>query len=440
MNAKDERGVSITAEGEAAAAAVDVFVARLLRIDRGAEAILEAAKIFPGTPMIHLSAGAFCLFGQTPDTDKQAKVFLEVAEPLLGGAGEREKMLHAALLRWWGKDHLGAVSLLEEMTQENPRDMFAAKIAEFIYYVLGQQQEGPRFLRHMERLAAANAGDPDFLAMHGFANELCGDVDAAERLAEQALERDIRVPWAHHCLAHVYLRRGEADAGVRRLEAMLPLWMEAGRVIHCHNTWHLAVAHLDRRSLDEAEELLRRHVWGVTPDLMVEQLDAISLAWRIEMAGRRLDDIWSSLADRVAQHADQCYMPFINVHQIFALARVGAKEAIARCIARVRARTAANDPEALRTWRSAGLAVVEAAAAFGRGESAECATILRPVMEDATVVGGSDAQIELLRQTYLCSLIGSGRKSEAVRYWRQVTAQRKLTELDRYWLGLAGAC
>ena len=437
MDAKDERGVPITAKSGAAVAAIDVFIARLLRIDRGAEAILEAAKIFPGTPMVHLSAGAFCLFGQTSDNDKQAKAFLDVAEPLLGCAGEREKMLHAALSRWWRKDHLGAVSLLEEMTQANPRDMLAAKVAEFIYYILGQQQEGPRFLRHMERLAAANAGDPDFLAMHGFANELCGDVDRAERLAERALERDIRVPWAHHCLAHVYLRRGEADAGVRRLEALLPLWMGAGRVIHCHNAWHLAVAHLDRRSLDEAEELLQRHVWGVTPDLMVEQLDAISLAWRIEMAGRRLDNIWPSLADRVARHADHCYMPFINVHQIYALARVGANEAIARCIARVRARTAANDPEALRTWRSAGLAAVEAAAAFGRGELAKCATILGPIIENATVVGGSDAQIELLRQTYLCSLIGSGRKSEAVGYWRQETGKRKLTELDRYWLGLA---
>ncbi len=269
-----------------------------------------------------------------------------------------------------------AVLLLEEMTQANPRDMLAAKVAEFIYYILGQQQEGPRFLRHMERLAAANADDPHFLAMHGFANELCGDVDRAERLAERALERDIRVPWAHHCLAHVYLRRGEADAGVRRLEALLPLWMGAGRVIHCHNAWHLAAAHLDRRSLDEAEELLQRHVWGVTPDLMVEQLDAISLAWRIEMAGRRLDSIWPSLA---YSRGATCGPLLYAVHQcpsdLRSRPRGGANEAIARCIARVRARTAANDPEALRTWRSAGLAVVEAAAAFGRGELAKCATI-----------------------------------------------------------------
>jgi tetratricopeptide (TPR) repeat protein len=338
MNMKDDRGLPLTADSRAAVAAIDFFTARLSRIDRGAEAILEAAKIFPATPMIPLCAAAFCLFGQTREADAAAKSYLDAAEPLLSAANDREGRLHAALSYWLRKDHLGAVALLEEHTEAYPRDILAIKIAEFIYYILGQQHEGPRFLRHMQRVAAANAGDPDFLAAYAFAHELCGHAEDAERLAEDALAQDIRVPWAHHCLAHVYLRRGEADAGLRRLESLLPLWMTAGRVIHCHNAWHLAVAYLERMGLDEAEALLRSHVCGVTPDLTVEQLDAIALAWRIEMAGRRLDDIWPTLADRVAPRIDDCYMPFISLHHIYALARAGREEEVARCIARVRAR------------------------------------------------------------------------------------------------------
>ena len=437
MNMEDDKGLPITAESRAAVAAIDVFTARLARIDRGAEAILEAVKIFPATPMIPLAAAAFCLFGQTRDADMAAKAYLDDAQALLGCANERERIFHAALSSWLRKDHLGAVSLFEGMTERHPRDILAIKIAEFIYYVLGQQHEGPRFLQHMQRLAAANAGDPDFLAAHGFAYELCGHVDAAERLAEEALAQDICVPWAHHCLAHVDLRRGEAEAGVRRLEALLPLWMSAGRVIHCHNAWHLAVAYVELLGLDEAEALLRSHVWGVTPDLTVEQLDAIALAWRLEMAGRRLDDVWPSLAESVAPRIDDCYMPFISFHQVFALARAGREELVARCVARARARAAPDDPEALRSWRSAGLAAVEAAAAYGRGEPAECAERLGPVIEAVTVGGGSDAQVGLLRQTFVCSLIESGRNSEARAYWRQETAGKKLTELDHHWLRLA---
>jgi tetratricopeptide (TPR) repeat protein len=439
MDIKDERGLPLTAASSAAVAAIDVFTARLSRIDRGAEAILEAAKIFPATPMIQLGAAVFCLFGQTAEADKAAKEYLDAAEPLLASANDRERRLHAAFLHWLRKDHLGAVAALEEITEAYPRDILSIKTAEFIYYILGQQHEGPRFLRHMERVAAANVGDPDFLAAHGFAHELCGHADEAERLAEEALARDDCVPWAHHCLAHVYLRRGEADAGVRRLESLLPLWMSAGRVIHCHNAWHLAVAYLERLGLDEAEALLHSHVSGVTPELVVEQLDAIALAWRIEMAGRRLDSLWPALAERVEPRIDDCYMPFITVHQIYALARAGREEAVPRCIARVRARGLADDAEAMRSWRRVGLAAVEASAAYGRGAAAECARLLGQVIEDVTVVGGSDAQVGLLRQTYLCSLIESGSKSEAAVYWRKETAGKALTELDRHWLRLAGA-
>ncbi len=39
--------------------------------------------------------------------------------------------------------------------------------------------------------------------------------------------------------------------------------------------------------------------------------------------------------------------------------------------------------------------------------------LLGPVIENVTVVGGSDAQVGLRRQTYLCGLIEAGRKSEA---------------------------
>jgi hypothetical protein len=43
----------------------------------------------------------------------------------------------------------------------------------------------------------------------------------------------------------------------------------------------------------------------------------------------------------------------------------------------------------------------------------------------------------LLRQAYLCGLIESGCKSEAVAYWRKQTAGKAPTELDRHWLRIA---
>src|SRR5262245_26631812 len=162
----DARGLPTSAQSDAELASIDWFTARLARIDRGAEAILEDAKSFPGSPMVQLGAASSCLFGQTHGAEQAAVAYLAAAEPLLASATEREQHLFQALKRWSRQDHLGAVAAFEDMTLKWPRDLLAAKIAEFLYYILGQQHEGQRFRAHMARLAKANADDPDFLATY----------------------------------------------------------------------------------------------------------------------------------------------------------------------------------------------------------------------------------------------------------------------------------
>jgi hypothetical protein len=51
---------------------------------------------------------------------------------------------------------------------------------------------------------------------------------------------------------------------------------------------------------------------GITPDFVVEQLDAIALLWRIEMAGTAMDAEWPSIADRIAPRAAETFMPFMT--------------------------------------------------------------------------------------------------------------------------------
>jgi hypothetical protein len=62
---KDARGLDVIGNDPAAVAAADDFAARLLRLDQGVEAILDAAKRWPDTPIIQLYAAAFWLYGQT---------------------------------------------------------------------------------------------------------------------------------------------------------------------------------------------------------------------------------------------------------------------------------------------------------------------------------------------------------------------------------------
>jgi O-acetyl-ADP-ribose deacetylase (regulator of RNase III) len=82
-------------------------------------------------------------------------------------------------------------------------------------------------------------------------------------------------------------------------------------------------------------------------------------------------------------------------------------------------------------WAPVGRAVVEAAAAFGAGERARAAALLDPVMPMMTWIGGSDAQDDLFRQTYLRSLQAAGRHADAAAYFERMTARKSRTPLDR---------
>src|SRR5712691_6853268 len=95
---KDARGLDVTADN----AAADDFSARLLRLDPGVEAILDAVKRWPQTPILQLSAAAFWLYGQTGDAIANAATQLAACATL--AMNPRERALHRALSLWHAND------------------------------------------------------------------------------------------------------------------------------------------------------------------------------------------------------------------------------------------------------------------------------------------------------------------------------------------------
>ena len=147
--------------------------------------------------------------------------------------------------------------------------------------------------------------------------------------------------------------------GRARMEAFLPLLATCGRPIHSHDAWHLALRYLEELDVAATMRVFHAHIWGITPEFVVEQLDAISLLWRIEMVGTPMDAQWPSIAERVTPRAIETFMPFMNAHYVYALARAGRADALnAGALADVRARSQAGDDEAKRVWAPVGLAVV----------------------------------------------------------------------------------
>lgn len=402
------------------------FRRRMLRFDAGAEKILDAAEAFPDAPRVQLYAAALHLYGQSGADNRRARHYLERARRC-GGEDAAPRLLQA-LTFWQAQRYNEAAEALEIRTEEDPRDLLAAKFCEFLYFILGQQHSGPRFLAHMERLLPVHGADPDFLAMHSFAHELCGHFDEARGIAERALALESRNPWAEHTLSHVLIRQGGIAEGERRLREFLPQAATCSRPIHAHTAWHLGLFAVERLDHAAAREILHQHIWGFAPDTTGEQIEAIALLWRMEMAGADPAPEWDGIADHVERYASESFQPFLSAHHAYALARAGRTEAFQRLALAVDER--GNEP----LWRDLGRPVVMAAAAFGRGMWEQAADGLRPVMPRITAVGGSDAQDDLFRQMYFCALARAGRSTEARAFWEHCTAGKKPSPLDGFFL------
>jgi hypothetical protein len=163
-------------------------------------------------------------------------------------------------------------------------------------------------------------------------------------------------------------------------------------------------------------------------------LAAVSLLWRLEMAGEDRPARWPAIAERVAAWVAPCFQPFLAAHWAYALARAGRDDDLARLLRAADEQARHADPDATRAWRPVGRALVEAAAAFGSGRVRQCVTLLEPVAADVTVVGGSDAQCDLFRLLRVRALAASGRRADARRALARLFEGKRSTPLDARWI------
>jgi tetratricopeptide (TPR) repeat protein len=422
---------AISTDEPIVAEACRTFYARLLRIDQGVESILETAEIYSEEPAV-LSACAFLwLFGQTPEAQQKAGDYLKRANLYRERLSLREKAWLDAMSLWHARSFESAASAFEDITTRWPEDLPAAKAAEFLYYILGQHASGARFLAHMKRLAAYHQEDADYLAMTAFAHELCGHTEAARDCAEHALQMAPINPWAQHALEHVLLWEGSPEDSVQRLESWLGSWEHSGRVIHCHNAWHVAVMHLDRLNVSRAFAVYEEHVWGHSPDMVVEQLDGIAFLWRAEMAGATVDpERYRAIAQHIIPLADSLFMPFVSAQYAYALGRAGEVDALERMLQRVDHRANENDADARWAWAPVGRSIVNACALLGRDQPQAASEMLDPVMDRMPRIGGSDAQDDLFRFAYCDSLLRSGRKADAALLLKKRLSQKSPSPLE----------
>jgi hypothetical protein len=319
-----------------------------------------------------------------------------------GAVSDRERRFVTAVAAWAAGDLPRAIALHEEQARECPRDLASVKLGQYHLFNTGNS---PGMLRLALQSLPASADVPYAHGMAAFAWEQCHLLPQAEAAARHAIAIRHKEPWAHHAMAHVLLTQGRLSEGLDFMRAMAPSWTGLNSFMLTHNWWHTALFALEFDRADEVLALYDQQVWGVAKDYSQDQIGAVSLLARLELAGVDVGPRWQDVADHLARRGIDLALPFLDLQYLYGLARAGRPQADT-LLAAIEAH--AQQPQTGAVWRDVALPAARGLLAHARGDHASAVHQLGSALPRMLEVGGSHAQRDLFEQIHLDALVRSG--------------------------------
>lgn len=396
---------SSAAARDAYAAGVDC----ILSANTGAEEHLgRALAADPGFALAQIAlARAHFLAARV----QQAREHAARARELAPKAAPREQSHVNALALAIDGNPVGALDATRAHLAEHPRDAMVLAPATGVFGLIGfsgRQGREPELYDMLAALAPHYGADWWFDMTLAFAACENGRLDEAGSLIERSLAANPRNPHGAHIKAHVLYERDEHRAALEYLEDWLPAYPRQG-LMHCHLSWHVALAALALGDRERAWRAYREGVhpaggaWG--PPLNVAT-DSPSFLWRAELAGEpRHARLWGEVRDYALQSFPKAGVWFADVHVALACAAAGDGENAARIARELRGRDAAGKlpPGAVAP------ALAEAFAAFEARDWNRAIELLEAALPETVRIGGSRAQRDLAEFTLRAACAQAGR-------------------------------
>src|SRR5690606_5663867 len=399
---RDYLGNPVASERAETRQAIDDFVGGFLGYHPRAENIVAAAQADPEDVLANAYAGFLHMFLESPEAPGLAGTWLANARAQLTTATPQREQLTVRLLVAWIEDDIEQVlGLSEQLVELYPRDLFALKLHQYIQFNRG---DFPGMLRIADRSREAADDVPHLHGMLAFAYEQCHLLEQAERSARRALELLPTEPWAHHALAHVLLTEGRVEEGIDFLESVKDSWSGLNSFIYTHNWWHLALFYLARGRGDRALDIYDQHVWNIFPEYSQDQVGAVSLLTRLELAGVDVGSRWQAVAEYLLARTADTVQPFLSVQYLYGLARAGRPEADELFQALANKAALGADP----VWQEVALPLAAGLLAHARGKPLIAARQLAQALPQLGRIGGSHAQRDLFALIELDALQGAG--------------------------------
>lgn len=316
---------------------------------------------------------------------------------------------------------------------EFPRDAMVLAPATGVFGLIGfsgRQQREPELDDLLRGLAPYYGDDWWFRCVLAFAACECGRLDEAWDLIERSMAANPRNAHGAHARVHVLHEMGEMARCLDYLEGWMPDF-DKRSLLHCHLSWHVALAALALGKPQRAWEMYQSCVhpgaaWG--PPLNVVT-DSASFLWRSELAGEaRRPDLWREVRDYALRCFPKAGVPFADVHTAVACAASGDFAALEKLAGEMRARL---DAGKLAPGRVVPM-LAEAFAAYANNDWSMAIRLLEEALPEAVRIGGSRAQRDLVEYTLLAAYLKAGRAEDARNMVARRTARQPILEVSGF--------
>ena len=405
----DSLGNPVTLRDESSLAAINDFMEGFIACEARAVNVLQAQA--DASPLVQAYCAALHMFAESADAPRNARPFIEQALAHAHQASEREQRWVAAVAAWVDGDLPRAIALHEEQARLHPRDLASLKLGQ---YHLFNRGDSPGMLRLGLQALPAAAEVPYLHGMLAFGWEQCHRLQEAEAAARHAIALCRKEPWAHHALAHVMLTQGRIREGADFMASVSDTWTGLNSFMVTHNWWHQALFLLEQDQHDAALHLYDTQVWGVVKDYSQDQINAISLLVRLELAGVNVGDRWADVARHLAAREQDQVLPFLDLQYLLGLGRAGEHAAAARLLAHIEAHAASRtEAQERAVWQGVCVPAARGIQAFAQERWGDAVAGLGQALPQLAEIGGSHAQRDLFSQLYLHALQCNGQWASA---------------------------
>jgi len=345
-----------------------------------------------------------------------ARESIAAAKALATGVPAREASHIAYFDLLVAGDTEGALAALPAHLDAWPRDVLVLGTTAFTNGLIGSSGRSDQkrtLLALLDRLAPHYGDDWWFAAHHGMALSENGEHAAARPKIERSLAQNPTNPWAAHATAHLAYEEGDPGAARAFLASWVTSYPREGS-LYSHLNWHLALAHLEVGDVAAATHLFRD---AFAPDVHSgpprgKLNDAVSFLWRWELAGHpRNPEAWRVMCEFVGSAFPRAGAAFSDLHIAVAYAVAGDNAALQE-------RADQIDTLARGNRYPSGSLVPAAArgfAAFEQHDFTGAIDALEPIADELERIGGSHAQLDLVRFTLLSAYLGADRPDDARR-------------------------